>query len=52
MLLKKSDRKKQPSFFPQEHTHTNKEGAIFNAGIVVNEIKTIKPGNLQKYLLH
>lgn len=43
--------KKATEFFPQEHTHTNKEGAIFNATIVVNEIKRLKGCKLKKYLL-
>ena len=42
---------KATSFFPQEHTHTNKEGAIFNANIVVKEIKKLKHCKLKKYLL-
>lgn len=41
---------KTTTFFPKEHTHTNKEGAMFNAGIVVNTIKKIKPGGLEIYL--
>jgi lysophospholipase L1-like esterase len=42
---------KTTTFFPKEHTHTNKEGAIFNAGIVVKEIKGLKKCKLKKYLL-
>ncbi len=38
-------------FFPADHTHTNKEGAILNAGVVVKALKQIKPGNLKKHLL-
>lgn len=41
---------KTGSFFPKEHTHTNKEGAMFNAGVVVKEIKNLK-SKLKKYLL-
>ena len=44
--------KKATGFFPQEHTHTNKEGAIFNATIVVNEIKRLKQCRLKRYLLN
>lgn len=38
-------------FFPVDHTHTSLEGARLNAEIVVSELKRIKPGKLQKYLL-
>jgi rhamnogalacturonan acetylesterase len=49
--FEKIGEKKTTTFFPQEHTHTNKEGAIFNANIVVNEIKHLKSCKLKKYLL-
>jgi lysophospholipase L1-like esterase len=49
--LEKMGPDKANSFFPQEHTHTNKEGAVFNAKIVVNEIKELKHCELKKYLL-
>jgi len=49
--LEKIGLDKSNSFFPQEHTHTNKEGAVFNAKIVVNEIKKLKQCELKKYLL-
>jgi len=49
--LEKIGPDKANSFFPQEHTHTNKEGAVFNAKIVVNEIKKLKQCELKKYLL-
>lgn len=39
------------TFFPADHTHTNKDGAILNAGIVAKVIAQIKPGKLYKYLL-
>ena len=39
-------------FFPVDHTHTNLDGAILNAEIVINAIKEIKPAKLQKYLSH
>jgi len=42
---------KTNSFFPKDHTHTNREGAIVNAGIVVQEIKELKKCELKKYLL-
>jgi len=44
-------KEKTNTFFPLEHTHTNKEGAVFNAGIVVQEIKNLKKCKLKKYLL-
>ena len=37
-------------FFPVDHTHTNLDGAKLNAAIVINAIKEIKPGKLQKFL--
>jgi len=37
--------------FPADHTHTNLDGAKINTDIVINAIKQIKPGKLQKYLL-
>ncbi len=42
---------KTNSFFPQEHTHTNKDGAVFNANIVCQKIKALKKCKLKKYLL-
>lgn len=42
---------KTSTFFPKEHTHTNKEGAIFNANVVVREIKGLKKCKLKKWLL-
>ncbi len=38
-------------FFPNEHTHTNKDGALLNARVVSNEIKNLKQCRLKKYLL-
>ena len=49
--FEKMGQEKATSFFPQEHTHTNKDGAIFNANIVVSEIKHLKHCKLKKYLL-
>jgi rhamnogalacturonan acetylesterase len=49
--FEKIGEQKATSYFPQEHTHTNKEGAIFNATIVVNEIKHLKNCKLKNYLL-
>ena len=42
---------KVKTFFPADHTHTNLEGGKLNAEVVINSIKKIKPGRLQKYLL-
>jgi rhamnogalacturonan acetylesterase len=42
---------KVATFFPTDHTHTNKEGAIVNATIVVDEMKNLKGNPLKKYLL-
>lgn len=49
--LEKIGQEKANTFFPQEHTHTNKEGAVFNANIVVKGIKSLKKCGLRKYLL-
>lgn len=37
--------------FHGDHTHTSEAGAKMNVQIVVDEIKRIKPGKLNKYLL-
>jgi lysophospholipase L1-like esterase len=44
------DTAKVHSFFPADHTHTNKEGAVLNAQIVVAGIKDLKKCKLKKYL--
>jgi len=41
---------KVKTFFPADHTHTNKDGAILNAAIVTEQLKLINPGRLKKYL--
>jgi rhamnogalacturonan acetylesterase len=38
-------------FFPNEHTHTNKDGALLNATLVSSQIKELKQCGLKKYLL-
>jgi len=48
--LEKIGEKQATTFFPQEHTHTNKEGAIFNATIVVDQVKQLKGCKLKKYV--
>ena len=45
------DSTKVKSFFPADHTHTNKQGAILNATKVVEGIKELKKCKLKKYLL-
>ncbi len=38
------------AFFPKDHTHTNKEGAILNAEFVTKGIKDLKNCELKKYI--
>jgi rhamnogalacturonan acetylesterase len=38
-------------YFPTDHTHTNKEGAMLNAQIVAIGLKNIKEAHLSSYLL-
>ena len=45
------DTLKVKSFFPADHTHTNKEGAILNAEQVIAGIKALKNCTLKNYLL-
>jgi len=49
--FEKLGEEKTATFFPKEHTHTNREGAIFNANIVIEGIKDLKSCELKKYLL-
>jgi rhamnogalacturonan acetylesterase len=49
--FEKIGEKKTTTFFPQEHTHTNKEGAMLNAQIVVNEIKKLQKCNLKEFII-
>ncbi|MEO8109063.1 MAG: rhamnogalacturonan acetylesterase [Ginsengibacter sp.] len=49
--FEKIGQEKTATFFPQEHTHTNKEGAVFNANILREGIKNLKGCTLKKYLL-
>ena len=37
-------------YFPADHTHTNKEGAILNAKIVMQELGSLKGKPLKRYL--
>jgi rhamnogalacturonan acetylesterase len=39
------------AFFPGDHTHTNKDGALINAQIIVDQLKKLNPANLDQYLL-
>ena len=45
------DSLKVKSFFPADHTHTNREGAKLNAEKVVEGIKELRKCKLKKYLL-
>jgi rhamnogalacturonan acetylesterase len=47
----KMDTVKVNSFFPADHTHTNREGAELNARQVVKGIEQLKGVKLKKYLL-
>lgn len=49
--FEKIGEEKTAIFFPKEHTHTNREGAMFNANIVIEGIKDLKGCELKKYLL-
>lgn len=42
---------KVATFFPADHTHTNKEGAILNTQVVVEGMKNLKGNPFKKYLL-
>lgn len=46
----KMDTVKVNSFFPADHTHTNREGAILNAKLVVTGIQQLRSCDLKKYL--
>lgn len=41
---------KVKAFFPKDHTHTNKEGAVLNAELVTKGIKDLKSCELKKYI--
>jgi rhamnogalacturonan acetylesterase len=43
---------KVTAFFPGDHTHTNNEGAAFNAACVVEGLRLLKNCGLNQYLLH
>ncbi len=43
---------KVKTFFPEDHTHTNLEGAKFNALALVEGLRTVKDCPLNKYLLN
>ena len=40
------------AFFPKDHTHTNRAGAIANAELVTEGIKNLKNCKLKKYIKH
>jgi rhamnogalacturonan acetylesterase len=39
------------AFFPADHTHTNREGALLNAKVVAEELSKLKGKPLKKYLM-
>ena len=39
------------SFFPADHTHTNREGALLNAKVVAEALRHLKGKPLKKYLI-
>jgi rhamnogalacturonan acetylesterase len=41
---------KVKTFFPADHTHTNREGAEINAAIIIEKLRELKPGNLVRYM--
>ncbi|MDF2930878.1 MAG: rhamnogalacturonan acetylesterase [Chryseobacterium sp.] len=41
---------KVKAFFPKDHTHTNKAGAILNAELVIKGIKKLKGSELKNYI--
>jgi lysophospholipase L1-like esterase len=41
---------KVKAFFPKDHTHTNKDGAIINAELVTKGIQQLKGCELRKYI--
>ncbi|MDF2552349.1 MAG: rhamnogalacturonan acetylesterase [Chryseobacterium sp.] len=41
---------KVKAFFPKDHTHTNKAGAMLNAELVIKGIKKLKGSELKKYI--
>lgn len=53
MVIEKYEKmgaEKVKAYFPKDHTHTNKEGAIANAELVAKGIKDLKNCELKKYL--
>jgi rhamnogalacturonan acetylesterase len=38
------------SYFPQDHTHTNKAGALINAQLVVKGLQQLKDCSLNEYI--
>ncbi len=41
---------KVKEFFPKDHTHTNRQGAVLNAESVIKGIRTLKSCGLRKYI--
>lgn len=53
MVIEKYEKmgaQKVNAFFPKDHTHTNKEGAIVNAELLTKGIKQLKGCDLKKYI--
>lgn len=53
MVIEKYEKmgaEKVKKYFPTDHTHTNKEGAIVNAELVTKGIKQLKGCELKKYI--
>lgn len=53
MVIEKYEKmgtEKVKAYFPKDHTHTNKEGAILNAELVTEGIKQLKNCELKKYI--
>ena len=50
LVYEQMDTVKVNSFFPADHTHTNKEGAELNAGKVIEGIRDLKKCKLKNYL--
>lgn len=38
------------TFFPADHTHTNREGALINRDIVISQLKQLNPAGISNYL--
>lgn len=50
-VYQKQGEEKARLYFPVDHTHTNREGAAFNAEMVASGIKNISSAKLRDYLI-